>query len=106
MKYKNTLQKGTVRYIVLKEADTWYGVGLEFNIVIEADTKEVALFNLFDAIRGYVNSARKIGGVRPDILNQSVAKEYEELWQALNTNKPVPSPYQVDTFGTRILTNA
>src|SRR3989344_217038 len=106
MKYKNTLQKGSVRYIVFKEDDTWYGVGLEFNLVVEADTKEVALFNLFDAIRGYVNSARKIGGVRPHILNQITDQEYENLWKILNSHKPVPSPYQVDTFGTRILSNA
>lgn len=106
MTSKNTLQKGAVRYIVFKEADTWYGVGLEFNIVVEADDKDIALLELFSAIRGYVNSARKVGGVRPNILNQVADKEYEDLWKILKENKPIPSPYLVDTFGTRILANA
>ncbi len=37
MKYKNTLNKGSIRYIVFKEDDTWYGVALEFNIVESGD---------------------------------------------------------------------
>jgi hypothetical protein len=39
---KNTLKKGFVRNIVFKEDDTWYAVGLELNLVIEADTPEIA----------------------------------------------------------------
>ena len=35
-KYKNTLQKGSVRYIVFKENDVWYAAGLEFNVVESA----------------------------------------------------------------------
>ena len=106
MKLKNTLQKGAVRYIVFKEDDTWFGVGLEFNLVVQADDKELALFELFNAIQGYLEAAAKIGGVRPHILNQQTDSEYEDLWQKLNTNRPIPSPYQVVTFGTKLLTNA
>ena len=32
-KNKNTLERGSVRYIIFNEDNTWYGVGLEFNIV-------------------------------------------------------------------------
>ena len=94
MKYKNTLQKGSVRYIVFKEADTWYAVGLEFNIVETGDTPDEALFLLFGAIRGYVNSAKKIKA-RPGILNQKIDPEYEALWgKRESTSKPV-----IYTFG-------
>ena len=32
MEYKNTLQKGSVRYIILKEGTEWIGVALDFNM--------------------------------------------------------------------------
>jgi len=80
MKYKNTLQKGKVRYIVFKENDIWYAVGLEFNIVESGDTAQEANMLLFEALSGYVEAARKIKA-RPIILNQKPGSEYEEMWQ-------------------------
>jgi len=35
MEYRNTLQKGSVRYLVFKDGDTFFAVALEFNIVVE-----------------------------------------------------------------------
>ena len=60
MNYKNTLNKGKVRYIIFKEDDTWYGVALEFNIVVEGDNPREAMQSLFDAIQGYVETAQKL----------------------------------------------
>jgi len=107
MKYRNTLQKGSVRYIVFKEGAKWYGVALEFNIVEVGDDPDGVLFSLFEAIRGYVNSARKIKA-RPHILNQEPDKEYEKLWDdAQMKNRPTrPAKKQslpVYTFGQRPL---
>jgi hypothetical protein len=103
-KYKNTLQKGSVRYIVFKEADTWYAVGLEFNIIEEGDDPQIALFNLFEAIRGYVKSCGK-AKIRPHILNQQTDKEYENLWTKITSKEKslIKSPYSVYTFGERQL---
>jgi hypothetical protein len=103
---KNTLKKGSVRNIVFKEDDTWYAVGLEFNIVTEGDTPEVASFNLQEAIVGYLESLKhsKVGGLRTEaILNQKPDPEYEALWQKLEGNKPIPSPYQIHSFGKILL---
>lgn len=82
MKCKNTLQKGSVRYIVFKEGDTWYGVALEFNIVESGDDPKAVLFMLFEAISGYIESARRIKA-RPHFLNQRADQEYEYLWDGL-----------------------
>ena len=79
-KYKNTLQKGSVRYVVFKENDIWYAAGLEFNIVESGDTPQEAILLLFEAVSGYVESAKKIKS-RPNILNQTVDREYEKMWQ-------------------------
>ena len=105
MKYKNTLQKGRVRYIVFKERSKWYAVALEFNIVEAGDDPREVLLSLFEAIRGYVKSAQKIKA-RLHILNQKTDTEYENLWNKLQEKKGVPlSKYlpPVYTFGERHL---
>ncbi len=89
---KNTLQKGTVRYIVFKEANSWYAVGLEFNVVESGDTPKEALILLFEALQGYVESARKIKA-RPQILNQKPDAEYENLWHNREDEKPAKEIY-------------
>lgn len=99
----NTAQKGRVRYIVFKEKDTWYAVGLEFNIVESAEDPQLALFGLFEAITGYVEAFRKIKGARPNVLNQKPDEEYETLWNKLISKQPVKSPYSIYTFGERAL---
>ena len=102
----NTAQKGSVRYIVFKEKGAWYAVALEFNIVEEAENPEAALFYLLEAIRGYVKSARKAKGRMGFALNQKSEKEYENLWNAIKTNKQerlIKSPYQVYVHGTQEL---
>jgi hypothetical protein len=99
----NTPQKGSVRYIVFKDGDTWYAVGLEFNIVESGDDPRIALMNLFDAMQGYVESCKKIKGYRMAPLNQKADPEYEKLWATVNAQKRVKSPFQINTFGvTRV----
>ncbi|OHA94751.1 MAG: hypothetical protein A3C62_00765 [Candidatus Zambryskibacteria bacterium RIFCSPHIGHO2_02_FULL_39_16] len=99
----NTAQKGRVRYIVFKEKDTWYAVGLEFNIVEYAEDPQIALFRLFEALKGYVESFKLVRGARSYTLNQKPEKEYEELWNKLRMGKPIKSPYQIDSFGEKNL---
>jgi len=95
----NTLQKGQVRYIVFKDADTWYAAGLEFNIVESGDDPRIALNNLFDALQGYVESARKVKGSRLAPLNQKADPEYEKLWKIVTAPAKVRSPFPINTFG-------
>ena len=106
---KNTLQKGSVRYIVFKEEDTWYAVALEFNIVESGDDPREVLMLLFEAVEGYVRSARKYKA-RPAVLNQKADEEYEQLWKTLQkekegtkTRKRMPI---VATFGRQSLAAA
>jgi len=86
MKYKNTLNKGSVRYIIFKEDSVWYGVALEFNIVEEGDNPVEVMASLFQAIEGYVETAQRLK-MRPMPLNQKPEKEYEEMWKGLEDNK-------------------
>ena len=85
-KYKNTLQKGSVRYIVFKEGADWYAAGLEFNIVESGTTPQEAILLLFEALSGYVESAKKIKA-RPNILNQKPDSEYEQMWKDIQNKK-------------------
>lgn len=106
MNYKNTLNSGSVRYIIFKEDNVWYGVALEFNIVEEGDNPEEVMALLFQAIRGYVETARKLK-MRPNPLNQIPDKEYQDLWEKLEGKKPGKSfdPGDVYTFGYNFITN-
>ncbi|RJQ30802.1 hypothetical protein C4572_03505 [Candidatus Parcubacteria bacterium] len=103
-KFKNTMQKGSVRYVVFKEEDSWYAVGLEFNIVESGDDPQMVLFNLFEAIKGYVKSFTK-AHARPHMLNQKTNEEYEKMWKNLTrgNDKPIKSPYEIYTFGKQLL---
>lgn len=95
----NTAQKGRVRCIIFKDGDSWYGVALEFNIVESADDADVVMFNLQNAIRGYVESEQKIKGLRASSLNQKPDVEYEKMWKNLHSQKSIPSPYEVRYYG-------
>ena len=100
----NTPQKGRVRVIIFKDTadNTWYGVALEFNIVVSANSLELVNAELRDAVNGYVEAAAEIKGQSDHpYLNQKPIEEYEALWQALATDSNVPSPYQVDFFGMK-----
>ena len=101
MVYKNTLQRGSVRYIVFKENDIWCATGLEFNIVEFGSTPEEALLLLFEALAGYVESAKKIKA-RPHLLNQKPDPEYERMWSLLENGKKIPLK-QIFAFGERSL---
>ncbi len=99
----NTTKKGSIRCIIFKDGDTWYGVALELNIVESADDADVVRFNLDEAIQGYVESQKKLKGTRVSPLNQKPIKEYSDLWKILVTGKAIPSPYKVRSFGfTRV----
>ncbi len=104
MRQKNTLHQGSVRYIVFREDDVWYGVCLEFNIVESGDTPEEALLLLFEATQGYLASAQKIKA-RPHILNQQPDKEYEKMWESLETS-PVKKQTNVYASGRMDICNA
>ena len=97
MKYKNTLNKGSVRYIIFKEDGVYYGVALEFNIVEEGDNPTEVMASLFQAIEGYIETARKIKS-RPMPLNQKTDVEYEEMWDKLKSNKKLKQQ-EVYSFG-------
>lgn len=87
MKCKNTLNKGSVRYIIFKEDGVWYGVALEFNIVEEGDNPVEVMASLFQAIEGYIETAQRLK-MRPMPLNQKPDKEYEEMWKELERDNP------------------
>jgi predicted RNase H-like HicB family nuclease len=98
----NTYEKGSVRTIIFKEGNMWVGVALEFNIVETGDDPREVFLMLDEAIRGYIISAKK-SKIRPSILNQVSDKEYENLWKNLNSSKPIKSPYEIYSFGERII---
>ena len=97
---QNTLGGGTVRYVIFKEDDTWYGAALEFNIVESGNNPEEVIFLLNEAIAGYVETAQKIGKKAESTLNQEPDPEYEHMWQQ---GQHMPLPPAIFEVGTRNL---
>lgn len=97
----NTTSEGKFRYIVFKEGDVWYSVALEFNIVESAEDPKLAFFGMTQAVQGYVDSLKKIKGVRFYPLNQKADSEYESLWTEIENSKskPIKSPLQIHMYG-------
>lgn len=81
MKYKNTLKKGSVRFLIFRDGESFFGVALEFNIMVEAANSQEAYLFLSEAAFGYLEAARK-AKLRPSVLNQKPDPEYEKMWQA------------------------
>ena len=102
MRYKNNLQKGSVRFIIFRDGDSWYGVCLDFNIVEAGDTPQEATLLLSEAVEGYLESARKIKA-RPYILNQKSDPEYEEMWNKIEEKKNLSK--EVFSFGSFNITS-
>ncbi|OGF62905.1 hypothetical protein A2926_02265 [Candidatus Giovannonibacteria bacterium RIFCSPLOWO2_01_FULL_44_40] len=100
-KYKNTLRRSTVRYIVYRDTEdnAWYAVGLEFNIVRAGDSALEALLCLLEAIEGYIESAREIKA--ENVLNQKPMEEYEKMWDEFITRKTKESIETVREIYTR-----
>lgn len=99
---KNTKNKGRVRILVFKERAVWYGVALEFNIVESGDDPKKVLLSLEQAIRGYVKAAKK-AKLGSSVLNQKTEKEYEDIWNQVQTNNLIRSPYQIHSANSLIL---
>jgi len=81
MAFKNTLRNGQVRNVIFQERGSFYGAALEFNIVEQGDSPQEVMLLLDDAIKGYVESARK-NKLSISVLNQEIDPEYEALWNA------------------------
>lgn len=101
MKRKSIVDRGSVRYVVFRDKDdgVWYAAALELNIVESGDDPQQALFGLFEAVSGYVASARKIK-TRSGILRQKSDPEYEKMWHAVDEAKNQRGvPYHIFTTG-------
>ncbi len=99
---KNTLKNGKVRFIIFKKGSNWYGVALEFNIVEVNKDPDIVLFDLLEAMTGYVQSAIK-NNIHPSMLGQKTDKEYEKIWEQINKKNQkliIPNVYM---FGKKTL---
>ena len=103
MAERNTTKSGTVRFLIFKEDDVWYGVAFEFGIVTEATSQQEAYANLLDATQGYLESLRA-SKYRPTqanpLLNKKADEEYEKLWDDYHAKKPIESPITISSAGT------
>ncbi len=95
----HAISYASVRYIVFREGDVWYGVCIELNIVEQGSTSQEAFLLLFEAVQGYSEAARRAR--MPSLLRQKTDSEYEKMWQdaAQGISKKQSSKHVIFTFG-------
>lgn len=86
MKHTNTLKNGSVRFLIFRDGESYFGVALEFNVIVEAANPQEAFLFLNEAASGYLEAARKVK-LRPSVLNQKTDPEYERMWQEYQNRK-------------------
>ena len=89
-----------IRYLIFREGDTWFGVALELNLVIEAKSQSKAFEELHEAIFGYIEAIKK-AKFSVSLLGQRPSKIYERKWMRAHKMysnhselSSVKSPYQ------------
>jgi hypothetical protein len=66
----NTIKNGSYRWMVFKEGDSWIGVALEFNIVVDGSDPRIVDIELQEAVLGYLESAKALkNGFRTEQIN-------------------------------------
>jgi len=103
MSERNALKKDTARFIIFREDDEWYGIALEFGVVVTENTPEAVYASLATASKGYLDSVKE-GNLRPfrakPLLNKDANSEYEQLWGNFQEKKDIPSPIKISLVGT------
>ena len=90
--------------MIFKEGKSWVGAALEFDGVVTGDDPRVVEAELNEAVLGYLESAKKLKGIRTQkinaILNQEPAEEYEKRWSAVRKSlqTSVSPPLSVDMY--------
>lgn len=102
--FTNSIQKGSFRHVVYQDGNGWCAVALEFNLVVTSDTPQMALFELYSAVAGYVEAVR-LSKSRPFALNQEIDSEYQKLWDiaTLKKTRSIKSPYIIHSYGESAL---
>ncbi len=72
--------------MIFKDNDTWFGVALEFNLVVEGEDPHLVELELQDAVIGYLESVKKLehgfhAQHTEGILNQEPDPDYEAMWR-------------------------
>jgi predicted RNase H-like HicB family nuclease len=83
MKKENLYQK--IRILVFKEDGLFYASALELNITESGDDKFIAMYNLEEAIKGYLEFAEK-EGILENVFNQEKDDELEYKWNQVFSN--------------------
>ena len=73
-----------MRYLIFKDKDVFFGVALEFNVIVEAASQIEALVLLDEATQGFLESARKIK-LRPSVLNQNLIPNMKKCGKNIKT---------------------
>ncbi len=80
MKIKNNKKKGLARIIILKTGKKYKAICLDFDIIEEADTRDIVEKSIKEAIIGYVENICK-NNLDDKLLNRSADEKYWKIYR-------------------------
>ena len=98
----NTKDDGKIRILTYKEGNLYYSSAFELNITSSGEDKYLAMYNLDEAIKGYIDFA-KIENMNNEVLNQNTDPDLEKMWADFQNNSIVKSPIHVVSTGIMAL---
>ncbi len=90
----NTKDDGKIRILTYKEGNLYYSSALELNITSSGEDKYLAMYNLDEAIKGYIDFA-KIENMDNQVLNQNTSPDLEKMWADFQNNIKIKSPINI-----------
>jgi len=100
---KKPLKNNEIRFIIFQKEKNWYGVALELNIIEIHKDPNTTLYNLIEAITGYIETAIK-NNIQLSSLKQTPDKKYETIWNQIS--KTNQQKNNIFMFGKKTLTKA
>jgi hypothetical protein len=80
MKIKNNKKNGLARIIILKIGKKYKAICLDFDIIEEADTRDIVEKSIKEAIIGYVQNICK-NNLDDKLLNRSADEKYWKIYR-------------------------
>ena len=97
----NTKDSGKIRVLTYKEGSLYYSCALELNITSSGEDKYLAMYNLDEAIRGYIDFT-KSESINEKVLNQKTDPDLEFMWKSFQNNSIVKSPIDFNIISTAL----
>ena len=101
---KNTKQSGVMQFVVFCENDRFFGVCLDFNIIVDGLSAKEVQDRVINISYDHLNTVRK-NDLDDSLLNRHAPKEYWEMYEKFQKMNASSSPKIQETRKQPVLSS-